>query len=203
MVVQKQTLLRMGGVVAALAIAAAPVLATAQSSGEADTQIIATVGNTLSINATGTVDLALTPGASGSVTSIGASTVTVTTNETSGYNLTLEDEDSNTSLISGANSIDSSNNGTYATPTTLQAGQWGYAVAGGAFDSSYTVGDNTGTGSELFAEVPASGAADIIKNRPGVAQADTTSVYFGVRVNGTQPSGAYADTVTFTASTNQ
>ena len=198
MVIKKQAVLRVSGVAAAVAVAVSPVLASAATS---NTTINATIGQTLSMSSTSAVNLSLTPG-SNPVTSIGAGTVSVSTNNTTGYNLSLANSDTNTSLVSGGNDI-AAHSGTHAAPTTLADNTWGYAMAGASgFDLSYTVGDNQAASVAKFAGVPPSSAPQQLKTTTAEAQNDTTTVHYGVRVDSTKPTGTYTDTVTYTAVTN-
>lgn len=184
---------------AALAVVALPVAVSAAS--DTDTTVInANIGSTISVSSDSPLTVNLAPGGS-AVVSSAMDTVTVSTNNTTGYYLTLADADANTDLVSGGNSI-LAHAGTHAAPTALANNTWGYAVEGGAFDPSYSVETNSTTSTTKWAGVPASGAAVTLKTTGSTAVDDETEVWYGVRVDASQPAGTYTDTVTYTATTN-
>lgn len=194
----KKTLYRSGMLMAVLSLAALPLAVSAQSS--TDTVVNATVGSTISISSVSPVTLGLAPG-SESVVSSASDTVTVSTNNSSGYTLRLANADSETALVSGSDSIEA-HAATAASPSPLADNTWGYAVAGGAFDGSYTAETNNASSSSTWAGVPASGSPTDLKTTSSVAAPDTTTVWYGVRVDATQPTGTYTGTVTYTAVVN-
>lgn len=185
---------------AAVAVAITPVVASAASQ-SANTTINATVNEVISISTSSTVTLSLTP-TSGGVVSSSSDTVTVSTNKTNGYNLTLADADATTTLASGGNTI-TAHSGTFAAPTALTNGKWGYAVAAaGGFDASYSTETNAGSSTSLWAGVPATGSAQTLKTTSSTASGDTTTVWYAAKANSSQPNGTYSGTVTYTATTN-
>jgi hypothetical protein len=187
-------------VLAALAVVVTPVVASAATQ-TANTTINATINEVISISTSTTVTLNLTPTAGGVVSS-SSDTVTVSTNKTNGYNLTLADADATTSLVSGGNTI-TAHSGTFAAPTALTNGKWGYAVAAaGGFDATYTTETNAGSSATLWAGVPATGSAQTLKTTSSTASGDTTTVWYAAKANSSQPNGVYSDTVTYTATTN-
>ncbi|HTK39358.1 MAG TPA: hypothetical protein VL362_00665 [Patescibacteria group bacterium] len=200
MVTLKTHLRRTAGVVAAFAMAASPVLVSAASN-TATTSVEATVGSTISVSSSGTVAIGLTPGGS-AVVSSSSDTVSVSTNNSAGYTLTLADSDAVTNLVSGTDTITPSA-GTQAAPVTLATGKWGYAVPTvGGFDASYSTETNSTSSTSKWAGVPASGSPNTLKTTATTASADTTTVWYGAKVDSTQPTGTYIDTVTYTATTN-
>lgn len=181
-------------------VVCSPVLASAASN-TSTTTINASVGASIGITTSATVALSLTPTASGVVSSAN-DTVTVNTNNASGYALTLSDGDANVSLTSGGNTI-GAHSGTQASPSTLGTNKWGYAVAGvGGFDATYTSEFNSASSASKWAGVPASGAPVQLKTTASSAVNDTTTVWYGVKATTAQPNGTYSDTVTYTATTN-
>lgn len=187
-------------VLVAAAITTAPVTVSAVSS-SANTVINATVNSVISITTDTPVAVSLTP-TSGGVVSSSSDTVTVDTNNSAGYTLTLADNDANTNLVSGGNNI-AAHVGTQASPTALANNTWGYAVASvGGFDASYSTETDNASSTSLWAGVPATGSPNTLKTTASTATGDTTTVWYGVRVNTSQPSGVYTDTVTYTATTN-
>jgi hypothetical protein len=125
----------------------------------------------------------------------------VSTNNTTGYTLTLSDTDTNTNLVSGGNNI-AAHGGTFATPTALTGNGWGYAVAGGNFSASYSAETNNGSSTTKWAGVPSSASPQQLKTTASTANNDPTTVWYGVRANSSQAAGTYTDTVTYTATTN-
>lgn len=184
----------------AIAVATAPVAASAASQ-TSNTTINATVNEVISMTTSGTVALSLTPTVGGVVSSA-SDTVTVSTNRTTGYTLTLKNADTSTSLVSGGNNI-TAHTGTPAAPTALTNGTWGFAIAGAPFDTSYSAETNNGSSTSLWAGVPSSsGTAATLKTTSSTATNDTTTVWYAVKANSSQPNGVYSDTVTYTATTN-
>ena len=181
-----------------LAVLVSPAIASAATE-SANTTINATLGSAISITSSGTVTINVTPTASGSLSSA-SDTVTVSTNNTAGYDLTLADSDASTDLVSGGNNI-AAHAGTYASPTALVNNRWGYAVAGGSFDASYSAETNAASSTSKWAGVPATGSAQNLKSTATTASAEVTTVWYAVKANSTQPSGTYTDSVTYTATT--
>lgn len=189
------------GGIASFLLASAPMIASAASQ-NSTTTVSATVAAVISISTSTTVAVSLTP-TSGGVVSSASDTVTVNTNRTAGYTLTLADSDATTSLTSGGNTI-TAHGGTFASPTALTAGKWGYRIvnAGGFGATAYSAETNNASSSSTWAGVPATGSAQTIKTTATTATNDTTTVWYGVKVNTSQPDGTYTDTVTYTATTN-
>lgn len=162
--------------------------------------------NTCSIEVTtnGTVNFTMTPTVAG-VYSTKSDDVTVSTNSSTGYTLSLGDSDTTTSLTSGANNITASS-GSQASPATLATNTWGYRVDGlSGFGAGPTSAqDNVSSSSYTFAGVPASDqTTHTIKTTSSAANPpDTTTVWYGVHVDTTKPGGTYIDQVTLTAVTN-
>ena len=148
--------------------------------------------------------LCATPGSGGKCT-IQSDTATVLTDDSNGYTLTLADNTTNTSLTNGGNSIPATS-GTLAAPSTLGANFWGYRVDGlGSFGSGPTTAQsNISPSSALFAGVvPSTSSPDVLANTTSIADpAVTTTIWYGVCANQSQPSGPYSTQVTYTALAN-
>lgn len=203
-IVKKQSIIRpiiLGGAVTVLS---AGVLASATFavSSTANTTVNATIASTISISSSGTVNLAITPTASGSATSA-SDTVSVSTNDSSGYTLQLADADTNTNLVNGANNIPASS-GTFASPATLADNTWGYRVDGaGNFGSGTTTAQsNAASLNGTWAGVPSSSSPATLKATATTASGSTTTVWYGAMANTSMPNGTYTDTVTYTATGN-
>lgn len=182
-------------------ILVSPILAGATYG--ATTTISSIISPIISLFTTsGTVNVNVTPTVSGAQT-IADDTITVSTNDISGYTLKLEDGDSNTNLVSGSNNI-AATAGTQASPVALTSGKWGYRVDSlGGFGAGPTSPLASGAFSALtFAGVPANGSPNTIKTTGTNVTSDTTSVWYSVAANATVLQGTYTDTVTYTALTN-
>jgi hypothetical protein len=199
-----------GAVIAVFSVVAtllSPAIVGAVSQ-SANTTISAAVQAVVSISTGGTVSISLTPTGAGVVTS-NSDTVTVSTNDASGYNLTVIDGDTTTNLANGGNNFAASA-GTKTTPVTLATNTWGVAVNTGTtgigtngFDASYSVETNNASSTSKWAGMPASnGTAMLLKSTAATASNDTTTVWYGVKADTSLPAGTYTDTVTYTATGN-
>lgn len=190
------------GAVLALGVGSAVVPSALAADQSTDTVINAVVGSAISISTSTPVDLMVTPTSAGSATSA-SDTVTVSTNNATGYELQLANKDANTDLVSGSNTI-SSTSGTFASPAALANNSWGFRVDGaGTFGAGATVAEtNVANLTGTWAAVPASGSPVTLKTTSSPASSDITNVWYGVKVDTTKPNGTYTDTVTYTAVTN-
>ncbi len=162
------------------------------------TTINVEVEPTISITTSGTVAISLTP-TSGGVVSSASDTVSVSTNDSAGYNLTFSAVDATANLTNGGNTI-APGSGTWTTPATLTNNTWGYMIPGlGNFAGSYSIETNETSSSSTWAAVPGSGSAQTVKSTSTNSINDTTVFWYGVRANSTQPSGEYSCVVTYTA----
>ena len=151
----------------------------------------------------GTVNINTIPTAGG-VQTIASDTVTVSTSDTSGYTLQLAETGASSTLTSGSNTIAASS-GTQTTPVAMATDTWGYRVDGlGGFGAGPTSSANSAaiSGAIKFAGVPATASPNTIKTTATTASNDTTTVWYGVATNTTQPSGTYTNSVTYTATAN-
>lgn len=166
-----------------------------------NTTINANLGSTISITTSGSVALNVTPVSGGAQTSA-SDTVSVSTNNSAGYTLTLADSNADTDLDNGGNSI-AAHAGTQASPTALANNRWGYHVDSiGGFDADGAVESNVTSSTIKYAGVPASGAPNTIKTTATTASGDTTTVWYAVKADTTNPNGTYSNIVTYTATTN-
>jgi hypothetical protein len=165
----------------------------------------ATVGATITMTTTSqgnsnNVDFSLAPGAS-PVLSSASDTITVNTNNTAGYLLTLADGDATETLTNGANTIAASANTTTA-PAALATNTWGFAKPGAPFDVSYSAETNSTTSTTKWAKIPSTGSPYTLKTTAAVATNDTTTVWYAAKVDSSKPTGTYTDQVVYTATTN-
>lgn len=182
------------------AVVLSPAIASAAVDTE-NTTVSATVSGAITVTTSGTVSFTLVPTPSGVVSS-NSDTVTVSTNNATGYNLKLEDADATVNLNDGGSNNFTAHTGTQASPTALTNGTWGYAVASvGGFDGSYSALSSQ-TSSSKFAGVPASGAGNTIKTTVSPGTNDATTVWYAAMANTAQAPGTYTDSVTYTATTN-
>lgn len=197
---KKTAIYRLASCMAIAGVIISPVVAGAVA--DTETSIItATVGSSIGLTTTGAVPISLTP-TSGGVVSSASDTVTVATNNSAGYTLTLANADTTTDLTNGTDTV-AAHAGSFATPTALAANTWGYRVVGvGGFTASaYSAETNATSSASTWAGVPSSASAQQLKSTSAPAAADVTTVWYGVKANTSLPSGAYADTVTYTATT--
>lgn len=187
--------------VSTLAVTAFALVAPVAASAATDTTTISSVvGATLTMANSNNVSLNANP-TSGTVQTTAKDTVTVSTNNSGGYNLSIKDSDSDTDLQDGSNAI-AATSGTAAAPTALTAGTWGYRVDGRAgFGAGPTSTLSSGAlGSVTYAGVTASDVQ--VKSTSATASNDATDFWYSVAVNTSQPTGTYTDEVTYTAVVN-
>lgn len=171
-----------GGATLALVLATAmPAIQVQAASDAKNTTISATVGPMITMTATPTVTLNATPTDATGVEVSAPATVTVSTNNSSGYKLSIKAAE--TDLKSGANTIPAAAAG----PAAFGNNEWGYQVS--------TTANTSGWSGVTTSDVQ-------LKTTNATATNDETTVQFGMKVNSSQPSGTYTGTVTFTAVTN-
>jgi len=184
-----------------LITAAVPAVAGAAT---ANTTISSAIGSVISVFTTnGTVNVNVTPTGSGAQT-IASDTVTVSTNDSSGYTLQLAESSATTTLTSGSNTI-AAISGTPGTPAYETSGTWGWRVDGlASFGSGPTSAVNSAaiSGTLKFAAVPASGSPYTLVTTATTASNATTTVWYGVAANTSQATGTYTNTVTYTCTAN-
>lgn len=176
-----------GVVLAPIASAANTTTITARI---AKTAAVATTGGSVLIN--------VTPSAAGSFSSA-SDTVTAGTNSTAGYQLQISA--AATALTKGSDTI-AAGSATPGTPAALAVNTWGFRVDGqGGFGTGpTTAATNAASLTGLWAGVTST--AVTIKTTAVVANADTTTVWYGVGTDFTKPNGDYTTTVTYTAVAN-
>jgi hypothetical protein len=181
--------------------AGATVVTSAQA---VNTTINSTLSPVISLFTTsGTVTDNVTPTGSGAQT-IQSDTVTVSTNDSAGYKLVLNESTADQTLKSGSNTIPASS-GNQTTPVVMAVNTWGYRVDGvGGFGAGPTsaVSSVAISGSLKFAAIPVAASPDTLANTSGTATNATTTVWYGVAANTSQPTGTYSNTVTYTCTAN-
>jgi len=192
-------------IVSAIPLLAIAVVASTYSlqANAITTSINSTIGSTISVfTSSGSVAINATPTGTG-VQTTNNDVVTVSTNNSAGYTLQLNETTAATALVSGGNSIPATS-GTIAAPTALAANTWGFRVdsstIGGFGATTTTPATNAAIGTVKYAGIPTTAAT--IKTTAATATNDTTNVFYSVAVNTATPSGAYTNSVTYTATTN-
>lgn len=183
-----------------LGVVALPTVAGAAATSTTVNSAISSVISVFTSN--GTVSVNVTPTGSGAQT-IASDTLTVSTNDSLGYTLQIADTNATTTLTSGGDTIAASS-GTQASPVAQVVNTWGYRIDGvGGFGAGPTSGVNSAAiGSLTFAGVPSSASPNTIKTTATTASNDTTTVWYAVAANTSQPTGTYSDGVTYTATAN-
>jgi hypothetical protein len=191
-------------VVAIAMLAGVVGLPTVAGAATTSTTINSAISSVISVfTSNGTVTANVTPTGAGAQT-IASDTLTVSTNDTLGYTLQIADSDATTTLTSGGNTIPASS-GSQATPIAQVTNTWGYRVDSiGGFGAGPTSGQSSAaiSGSIKFAGMPANSSPNTIKTTATTASNDTTTVWYGVAANTSQPTGTYSDTITYTATAN-
>lgn len=188
-------------VILLLGVLAVPTIAGAATTSTTVSSAISSVISVFTSN--GTVTANVVPTGAGAQT-IASDTLTVSTNDSLGYTLQIADTGATTTMTSGGNSIAAST-GTQTTPVVQAVNTWGYRVDGvGGFGAGPTSGQSSTaiSGTIKFAGMPATGSPNTIKTTATTASNDTTTVWYGVAANTTQPSGTYSGSVTYTAVAN-
>ena len=183
------------------AIVALPVFSAKAET--ASTVVNANIGSTISIQSTANVDLNINPTASSAKASSGKATVTVSTNNATGYTLKLGMISADRDLKKASDSINP-HTGTLNSPAALANNSWGYRVenTGGFGAGNMAIESNLDNLTGTFAGVPAQGNDDQIKTNSTAIQSQQTDVLFGAKADSTKPSGTYTGTVVFTAIAN-
>lgn len=158
----------------------------------------------ITLSSNGAVSLDIVPTASGACT-IQSDSVSVLTDNSNGYTLSVSDAAASSALTAGANTI-AATPGTFTSPQTLASNKWGYRVDGaGGFGSGPTSGQSSGAASGLaFAGLPTSSqTADTLVHTNGPADpAEVTKIWYGVCANLSTVADTYSTQVVYTATTN-
>lgn len=188
------------------AIVALPVF-TASAAETSNTTVNVTVNDALTISSDANLNLNLTPTATG-VMSYGTSNVTVSTNNSGGYALSVT-TNANHSELRGANYASnnlakiSSSTGTYSSPQTMTANTWGYRVTGMTGNGPVSTSDTDTAMDYNWAGVPNNTqTGSTLKTTSSAASNNTTAVVYGVSANLSTPNDSYSGTVVYTAVNN-
>jgi hypothetical protein len=199
----------------------APIFASSIASADtASTTLTSVVTGAITAFTTSSTVAIAVASASGTKQTVNTDVVTISTNNSTGYTLKLEDGNNSDALCTspglGCTGIPATA-GTFAVPAIMSGvNQWGYHIdpvvpsttwcstatnCGTTFGTSLS--SNQATSATLkFAKVPVGGSPDTIKTTATTASSDVTDVWYGVNVDPTQASGSYSDAVTYTATAN-
>ena len=159
---------------------------------------------TITLTDTGTPTLTVVPTPAG-VCSVQSDTVSVLTDSTTGYSLTMTTSTTNNAMQGTSTSLASST-GTPSAPTTLAVNTWGYRVDGiASFGAGPTTAQSSGSvPSVTFAGVPASNqsSTQVAYSASPANPAQDTKVWYGICANSSIPAATYSVTVVYTAVTN-
>lgn len=197
-----RTSVTIGAGFAALALLAMPAATVSAATSNASTTVNGSIGSSITVSSAGPVAINVTP-TSTAVQSSASDTVTVNTNNASGYTLTLQTSTANRALTKGSDTI-AAHTASASAPSALGNNSWGYRVDGASgFGSGTTAAEtNIATSAYTWAGVPANGSAATVKTNTGPVSADATTVWFAMRADASKPSGTYTNTVLYTAVTN-
>jgi uncharacterized protein (TIGR02145 family) len=179
-------------------------------------ELAATLSITTNVDASGKMlTIPITPTGVGSISSRKL-TVNVSTNNPTGYTMTMSSDASGNALtrVGGAQTI-AARSASVASPAGLSVNTWGFAVpktqtnATGLmpndtnnFDNSYTELTNAASSAAKYAAVPLEANALTLKATEVNLTQDLTDVFFGSNVNVSTAAGNYRGTVVFTAVAN-
>jgi hypothetical protein len=159
---------------------------------------------TITLTDTGVPTLTVAPTPAG-VCTVQSDTVSVLTDSTTGYSLTMTTSTTNNAM-QGASASLAASSGTASVPATLAINTWGYRVDGlAAFGSGPTTAQNSGSvPSVTFAGVPSSSqsATQVAYSTGPANPAQNTKAWYGVCADSSLPADTYSATVVYTAVTN-
>ncbi len=160
----------------------------------------------ISLSSDGAVAVDVVPSGGSTRCTIQSDSVTAITGSSTGYTVTINNADTETTLHGPNAETIASVSGTDGSPVALSANIWGYRVDGVA---SFGVGPttplvNTAVPVLTFAATPSSESAGGIVRYTESTDLETTatSVWYGVCVDASTVAGVYTDTVLYTAVIN-
>jgi hypothetical protein len=159
---------------------------------------------TITLTDTGVPTLTVVPTPAG-VCSVQSDTVSVLTDSTTGYSLTMTTSTTNNAMQGATTSLPTSS-GTSSAPTTLAVNTWGYRVDGlASFGTGPTTSQSSGSvPSVTFAGVPASNqsSTQVAYSNSPANPAQDTKAWYGICADSSVPADTYSVTVIYTAVTN-
>ena len=184
------------GVVAGLGVAALPLSSYATIvTDSTNVTAQAIIGEAISVTADATDDIVKIEGVTANQEAKEGSTIlTIQTNNTAGYNLTIKDADTTTALTTEGGSAD---DGIPASATLTKGTKgWGYKASTATEGMSATASANY----RAISDSPAMLASR--STGASVADGDKVTLTFGVVVDSSIAAGTYSDDVVITATTN-
>lgn len=162
-----------------------------------NTTVTANIVGTLAIDSLTPANVGMTLDPTGAgVVSSASQTVQVSSNNASGFKLYIKDADATLSL--GASF--SAHASAWGSATALANNTWGYAIPGAvSFDASYSTETNNSSSASKWVGITASDQQIKDYTSSGI---DSTVVWYAARATTAIAPGTYADTVTYTATTN-
>jgi hypothetical protein len=157
----------------------------------------------ISLTSSGAVNLDVVPTPAGSCT-IQSDTVSVLTDNSNGFSLSLSSTDSNTNLVSGAHTIPATG-ADFTTPVAMAANTWGYRIDGASSFGTgpTTAATNTGISAAKYAGIKSSTSMETIVSTTTAANpAVDTKVWYAVCANTSVSNGTYSVQALYTAVTN-
>jgi hypothetical protein len=195
------SLLVVTGLVATILV---PVAISASTYGSANYGSCQYGSCSISVISNGTVNLNVTPALGGSCT-IQSDLVSVLTDNSNGFTLTLANNSNDNALKYSVYSINATN-GTFASPLALANNTWGYRVDGiGSFGAGPTTAQsNISPPSTVFAKTVANNQTHdtILSTSASANPAVQTTFWYGVCADTATASGSYGTTVIYTAIAN-
>lgn len=159
---------------------------------------------TITLTDTGVPTLTVVPTPTGAC-SVQSDTVSVLTDSTTGYSLTMTTSTTNNAMQGTSTNLATAS-GTAGAPATLAVNTWGYRVDGlASFGTGPTTAQNSDSvPSVTFAGVPASNqsSTQVAYSNSPANPAQDTKVWYGVCANASIPVDTYSVTVIYTAVTN-
>lgn len=169
---------------AAVFLSVAALASTGVYAEGANSEVNLIINPVLSINATESLDLEVVPTAAGKFTS-GEIVANVITNDAAGYSLYLSSSTEETSLKHSSANASIATVASAVTSANMAKNTWGWSLG------------------DTFNPVPASSSAQRIKKTTAPATGgEGTTVTIGAKVDTSIPSGAYSNTLQFTAVAN-
>ena len=178
------------GVVAGLGVAALPLSSYAVETATTNVKAQAIVGDSIAISSSADT-ITMNDVKANQEINKSSATITVQTNNATGYSVSIKDTDSDTALkpTDGGTA-----EGIPAKVPVKGSNGWGYMVS--------SVSEGLTNDATDYAAVKSGPAPIVSKNSASAAAGDTFELTFGVTVDTTIAAGTYEDQVTLTATTN-
>ncbi len=186
-------------VASAMGLASLPLTSFAATT-STNTTVTAVINSSISIDSLTPTNVSVTLNPTGAgVVSSTSQTVAVSTNNATGFKLYLKDANTDLTLGDPTGPI-AAHSAAWGSASALANNTWGYAIPGATgFDATYSAETDNGSSTSKWVGITSSDQE--LKN-VATAGTNNTVVWYGVRATTATPPGSYADTVTYTATTN-